>query len=310
MANPSLKIVKDISINPMTSRIGAEVTGMDISEDLPDSVIEQLRGALGKWKVLVFRNQNATESNHIAFGRRFGELTIAHPSSQRPAHIAYPEIYVVDINELKQTYEVFRPVSLTPTIFPPPQTAGWHTDITFVKNPAMGSILRAVKVPKAGGDTVFTNLVEAYKSLSPEIQNLLARLRAVHTYYKTGTAETVREMQFAAVHPMVRVHPETGERALFVNPGFTSHIVGLSRRESDSLLNLCFEIIRSEEFTMRVRWEPNTLVFWDNRATCHFGPVDKHDVSYERVMHRVTIKGDPPVGVDGLKSEQLVGNAF
>jgi alpha-ketoglutarate-dependent sulfate ester dioxygenase len=191
--------------------------------------------------------------------------------------------------------------------------ADWHTDITFVVNPAAASILRGAAIPPYGGDTMWTNLVAAYEDLSDPIRELLDHLQAVHKWH--GYDRDVKEgydpsAQPASVHPVVRVHPVTGERALFVNPLFTRYIVGLSDRENRQILDLLFGQIARPEFTVRFRWRTDSVAFWDNRATAHLGPVDLSTSDAPRRVERVTIQGDVPVGPDGFESVALQGERF
>jgi taurine dioxygenase len=193
----------------------------------------------------------------------------------------------------------------------------WHTDVTFVPNPPMGSILRGVVVPPYGGDTQWVNLAIAYARLSPQLQTLLDGLHAVHHNQlpiKRGDMPPALAKQFLgtglrAVHPVVRVHPETGEKSLFVNPNFTSHIVEVSRQESRHLLAMLYEHMTDAEFSTRFRWQPNSIAFWDNRATAHLVPTDIPP-GMHRSMQRITIAGDTPVGPDGSTSYALEGATF
>jgi taurine dioxygenase len=194
----------------------------------------------------------------------------------------------------------------------------WHTDVTAVVNPPAGSILRAVNVPEIGGDTTWTNLVAAYEGLSEPLRALADGLKAEHRFnarqrFKETDNPFIRRAAAnpqVSIHPVVRVHPETGERALFVSPGFTSHLIGLSQRESDKLLELFFEQIAKPAYTVRFRWNPGDIAFWDNRATAHLGPQDLDDYDVERVLYRTTLVGDVPVGVDGFRSLLVEGQPF
>ena len=193
----------------------------------------------------------------------------------------------------------------------------WHTDVTFVPNPPMGSILRGVVIPPYGGDTQWTNLVVAYERLSEPLQRLCDELHAVHHNHlplargelSGALKEQFQSKDLRAVHPVVRVHPESGEKALFVNSNFTSHIVELSRREGNHLLAMLYEHIADPSLTCRFRWEPDSVAFWDNRATCHLAPTDIPP-GMPRSMQRITIAGDLPVGPDGSASYSLSGDAF
>ena len=193
----------------------------------------------------------------------------------------------------------------------------WHTDVTAVVNPPKASILRAVNVPAFGGDTQWTNLVAAYEGLSAPLKALANSLRAEHRFgarispnEDNPFLRRINKNPQVSIHPVVRVHPETGERALYVNPGFTSRLIGLSQPESDRILDLFFEQITRPEYTVRFRWNAGDIAFWDNRATAHLGPRDLDHLDVERVLYRTTLTGDVPVGVDGFKSELVQGQPF
>ena len=292
-----------IEVQPIAGQIGADIVGIDLSRDLDDATIAEVRAALLEWKVVFFRDQDITPAQQIAFGRRFGSVTPAHPTL-KPEMPEYPEILTIDNQQYTddgaRNYE-----------------KRFHTDVTFVENPPMASILRAVTVPPRGGDTQWSNLAQAYAELSPPLQQLADDLHAVHhnqlhlargddrsTIHSKFESETRR-----AVHPVVRVHPETGERCLFVNPGFTSHLVELSRAESRQVLDLLYWHITQPQFTVRFRWFPGSIAFWDNRATAHLVPGDVPP-GMRRTLHRITLAGDTPVGVDGERSYSLDGAAF
>ncbi len=298
-----------LQVRPVTRAIGAEIEGIDLREPLAADTVAELAGALARHKVLFFRDQPITQQQQIAFGRNFGELTPAHPIQRGDDE--NPEIFVVDTRVAKAQFghgkerEPYAPPRLTAT--------GWHTDITFVANPALASILHGTVIPPYGGDTLWTNLVAAYEDLSEPIRDLVDKLHAVHRWhgYNGETRDDYDPSRPpAAVHPVVRVHPVTGERALFVNPVFTSYIVGLSDRENRQVLELLFDQIARPEFTVRFRWEPHSIAFWDNRATAHLGPVDLASSDFDRRVERVTITGDLPVGPDGFVSVPLRGDLF
>lgn len=294
-----------VDVRPVAGHIGAEIHGVDLRQDLDDATVAEIRAALLRWKVVFFRDQDITATQQIAFGRRFGEVTPAHPTL--PAEIPeHPEILVLDNRKFSGGD------AAGPRI-----ESRWHTDVTFVPNPPMGSILRGVVVPPYGGDTQWTNLAVAYERLSAELRDLLDGLHAVHHNtlpiergeMPSGMAEQFQSSYIASVHPVVRVHPETGERVLFVSPNFTSHIVELSRRESAHVLALCYEQLTNPEFTARFHWEPGSIAFWDNRATAHLVPTDI-PLGFHRRMERITLAGDVPVGVDGEASSGLDGASF
>lgn len=299
---------QQLDVRPLTSVIGAEIRGLDLREPLDPPLVRELTDALVQWKVLFFRDQPLTRDQHVAFGRAFGELTPGHPIQVSPDDHA--EILVVDTRRQRATFghTEARPFG------PPRRTlGGWHTDITFVANPATASILRGVVIPPYGGDTLWTNLVAAYEDLSAPIQRLLDGLQAVHVWHGYD-GETRPDHDPAAppsaVHPVVRVHPVSGERALFVNPVFTRYVVGLSDRESRGLLDLLFDQIARPQFAVRFHWEPDSIAFWDNRSTAHLGPVDLATAEFDRRVERVTVVGEVPVGPDGFRSQPLQGELF
>lgn len=243
--------VQVIGVRPVAGHIGADITGVDISQPLSDDQVTEIREALHRHKVIFFRDQHLDHASQIAFGRRFGELTYAHPHDEAPPE-TYPEIFTVDPRRYEQRYgEEFRQENRRRQYS---YFTGWHTDVTAAVNPPAASILRADVVPDVGGDTTWTSLVAAYEGLSEPVQAFVRTLRAEHRYGGSDAprgdgayAKRINDNLLVAIHPVVRVHPETGEQALFVNPGFTSHIVGVSARESKAILDLLYgEITRPE----------------------------------------------------------------
>jgi taurine dioxygenase len=294
-----------LDVRPMSGFIGAEIFGVDLSQPLDPAVVAEIRSTLLQWKVVFFRDQDLTPAQHIAFGRQFGEVTPAHPTL--PAMIPeHPEILVLGRKNDAMKDDMGLRIE-----------SRWHTDVTFVPNPPMASILRGVVLPPYGGDTQWLNLAVAYDQLSPQIQQLIDGLHAVHhNILPIGRGEMTSKLaqvfassDLRAVHPVVRVHPETGEKVLFVNPNFTSHIVELSRQESRHLLAMLYEHMALPQFTCRFRWQPGSIAFWDNRATAHIVPIDTPP-QYERTMQRITLAGDVPVGPDGSTSYALAGDSF
>ena len=302
-----MAITTSIDVRPLSGHTGAEILGVDLGRPLEPEIVAQIRATLLQWKVVFFRDQEISQDQHIAFGRRFGEVTPAHPTLP-PAFPDHPEILLLD----NENYASAERDGKGPSI-----ESRWHTDVTFVPNPPMASILRGVVVPPYGGDTQWTNLAVAYATLSEPLQRLCDGLHAVHHNYlpiKRGELPTALKEQFQskdlrAVHPVVRVHPETGEKVLFVNPNFTSHIVELTRQEGAHLLSMLYEHLTSAPFTCRFHWEPNSVAFWDNRATCHLVPTDiPHGM--HRSMQRITLAGDVPTGPAGEQSYALAGETF
>lgn len=300
-----------LDIRPLAGHIGAEIFGPDLSRPLEPEVVAEIRATLVKWKVVFFRDQQLTQEQHIAFGRQFGEITPAHPTL--PAAFAdYPEILLLDNQAFAKREAAGGGRPTGPSI-----ESRWHTDVTFVPNPPMGSILRGLVVPPYGGDTQWTNLVVAYDTLSAPLQRLCDELHAVHHNFlpvSRGELSGALKKQFQSqdirsVHPVVRVHPESGEKALFVNPNFTSHIVELSRAEGNHLLAMLYEHLTNPGYTCRFRWEAGSVAFWDNRATCHIVPTDVPPGAH-RAMQRITIAGDLPVGPDGATSYPVPADTF
>ncbi len=294
-----------LDVRPTAGYIGAEIHGVDLSQPLDPAVVAEIRAVLLQWKVVFFRDQELDQAQHLAFVKQFGTPTPAHPTL--PAIFPdFPEILLLD-NQRMAGGEAKKSGPLI--------ESRWHTDVTFVVNPPMGSILRGVVVPPYGGDTQWINLAVAYEQLSQPIRSMIDGLHAVHHNQlpvKRGDLPSALAKQFLgsgirAVHPVVRVHPETGEKVLFVNPNFTSHIVEVSRQESGHLLAMLYEHMANAEFSTRFRWQPGSIAFWDNRATAHLVPTDI-PAGMHRSMQRITLAGDVPVGPDGSPSYVLEGD--
>jgi taurine dioxygenase len=275
-----------LDIERLEPTIGARVHGIDLSRATDDQV-RAVRAALAEYKVLFFAGQHDLHPDgQIALGRRLGEVTESHPVVPGVDE-EHPEIYALD-----SATGGFADV--------------WHTDVTFVRRPPLGSVLRAVVLPPTGGDTQWADLELAYRSLSEPVQRLADQLVAVHDgtrefgYYLAQREERTKweGEEFRALvpvaHPVVRVNPDTGRRGLFVNPGFVSHIEGVSDAESRYLLDLFYAHITKPEHIVRHRWSVGDVVMWDNRSTVHYANRDYGD--QRRVMHRLTLRGDVPVG--------------
>jgi taurine dioxygenase len=304
-----------LSVRPIAGHIGADISGVDISRPLDGPTVDAVRDALLKHKVIFFRGQELDHASQIAFGRQFGELTYAHPHDDAPP-TGFPEIFTIDPRRYEERYgkDFTQQVRRRQYSY----FSGWHTDVTAAVNPPTASILRSETVPDLGGDTTWTNLVAAYEGLSEPVKSFVDGLRAEHRYGggqkpaddNSPYAKRVNDNLLVAHHPVVRVHPETGERGLFVNPGFTSHVVDVSPHESRAILDLLYAEITRPEYTVRFRWEPGSVAFWDNRATAHLAPRDLEHLDVERRLHRVTLIGDRPVGPDGRESELIAGKPF
>jgi alpha-ketoglutarate-dependent sulfate ester dioxygenase len=311
----ALEEAPTIVVRPVAGHTGADISGIDIGGPLAPETAQQLKDALHKYKVIFFRDQHLDHAAQIAFGQQFGQLTYAHPHDEAPPE-GYAEIFTVDPRRYEQRYgKGFREQVRRRQYS---YFTGWHTDVTAAVNPPAVSILRAEVVPELGGDTQWTNLQAAYEGLSPTVQSFVDGLRAEHRYggpdsglsRNSSYAKRVEDNLLVAIHPVVRVHPVTGVKGLFVNPGFTSHIVDVSPRESKAILDLLYAEITQPKYTVRFRWEPGSVAVWDNRATSHLAPTDIEHLDLQRTLHRVTVIGEIPVGPDGRESELVAGKPF
>jgi alpha-ketoglutarate-dependent taurine dioxygenase len=296
--------LRHITVQPMSLHIGAEIGGVNLKQPMSDEVVQEIRAAWVKWKVIFFRDQHLDHSSHIAFGRRFGEPTIGHPVFGHED--AFPEIYsVAKTRKGNATYQG-KPM-LAPWTF-------WHADLTPAVNPPVGSILRGDIIPPYGGDTQWTNLAAAYQGLSETMRSFVEGLDARHSFDtpqggagKVEYAAAVRKRQLISEHPLVTVHPESGERVLYISPQFVKSVCGLHPRESQKLLELLWEHAVRPEFTLRFRWQEGDVAFWDNRSTAHLAPLDIFESDFDRQLYRITLVGDVPTGVDGRKSRSIEG---
>ncbi|MFD4395560.1 TauD/TfdA dioxygenase family protein [Kitasatospora sp. NPDC058397] len=305
-----------IDVRQLAGHIGAMIDGVDLAEALPDPTIDAVRAALLRHKVVFLRGQRLGHPEHIAFGRRLGELT-RRPGRKHGVHPdGYPEVLTVDpdvedTRHGQRFEERLRPKALEPY-------SGWHVDLAAAVNPPAISVLRAETVPPYGGDTQWTNLVAAYQGLSEPLRVLADGLRAEHTLYAANRlllsdkedVEVLRRLTedtLLSVHPVVRVHPETGERALFAPPASVTHLRGLLPWESRHLLELFHGHIGRPEYSVRWQWAPGDVAIWDNRAVAHLQPADLDRTDHRRTLYRVTVLGDRPVGPDGFTSEAVHG---
>jgi alpha-ketoglutarate-dependent taurine dioxygenase len=284
-----------LTVRPLTGTLGAEITGVDLRRRLDDATVAELRALWLGYKVLFFREQFLLPEEQVALARRFGSLTPAHPVVPGPLP-ALPEILVLDSRRMRDSFEYASTRARS-------REVGWHTDVTFMPTPPAGSILSAQAVPEAGGDTLWADTQAAYERLDEPVRRLVEGLTAVHDgrhvfggFLAAGRpirweGETYRDLD-PVEHPVVRTHPETRRRSLFVNPQFTSHIAGLPARDGAALLELLYAHMTVPEVTVRHRWRAGDVAFWDNRATMHYATLDYGDA--DRVMHRVTLRGDRP----------------
>jgi taurine dioxygenase len=270
-----------LAIRRLAGALGAEISGVDLAAELPDATIAAIRAALNQHQVIFFRDQSLSPERHKAFGRRFGPLNV-HP-------------YVAGMAGHPEVMEIIKEPSDRLNF-----GGGWHSDMSFLENPSIGSILHAVETPSFGGDTLFASQAAAYDALSDGMKATLETLGAVHSagreYSAKGqSAQKRASMQVAEaeglagefVHPVVKVHPETGRRALYVNPAFTMRFDGWTKRESKPLLDYLFEHGRQEAFTCRFGWRDGSVAFWDNRQVWHYALNDYP--GQRRHMRRVTV---------------------
>ena len=255
------------SVTRLAGALGAEVTGVRLAE-ISQQEADAIRALLTTHKVLVFPDQHLGVEDHVALGEKFGALEGAHPNLRNP-ELDHPNVF-----ELKASHGGI--------------ADEWHTDLTFTEAPPLMSILNMVVCPETGGDTMWTNLIAAYNDLSEPMQEMLDGLTALHDARPHGNREAM------AIHPVVRVHPETGEKALYVNEHFTRRIVEMNAFESEALLTFLTRWVQSPRFTVRVRWSQGAIGMWDNRVTQHFV---LNDFQGERMIQRVTVLGDHPQGV-------------
>jgi taurine dioxygenase len=267
-----------IEVRKSTPRIGAEILGVDLSRPLGNQQFQEVHDALMDRLVIFFRDQRLTVEQHMDFGRRFGKLHM-HPAS--PDVVAdHPEVLVIRADEKSKSVP----------------GEDWHSDVSCEAEPPMGSILHLTEVPAdGGGDTMFANMYLAYETLSGPVRKFVDGLTAVHDgekRYRGHYGDDRGRIYPRAEHPIVRTHPVTGKKCLFVNRFFTSHIVGLRREESDAILEMLYRHIETPEFAMRFQWQPNSIAFWDNRCAQHHAVWDYYPS--KRYGHRVTICGDKP----------------
>ena len=271
-------------ISPVSPSIGAEISGVDLCEALCPETVLRLRQALLDHGVIFFRDQNLAPGEQMAFAGYFGE-PVEYPFIKGLKD--YP--LVVPIMKLEGETRNFGGI--------------WHSDTAYLPEPPMATILYAKELPRVGGDTLFANMYTAYETLSDGMKTMLAPLNALNSATNQAVSDTRKDriedsgkdastLQTEAVHPVVRTHPETGRKALYVNRAHTVRFDGMTESESAPLLAYLFAHQIREEFTCRFRWSPGAIAFWDNRCTQHY-PVNDYD-GHKRLLHRITLKGDAP----------------
>lgn len=271
------------SLTPIAPLIGAVVDGVDLAEPVDADLFDQLNRALLEWKVLFFRDQHITGEQQATFASSWGPLE-THPFYGR---VTGTEAAAPEVVRLEKDAEVVGFEN------------AWHSDVTWRAEPSLGSVLRAVEIPEVGGDTMWADMGAAYDRLTPAMQAVIEPLVAVHDWWDNfGLAmdpderDRVRPRFPAVEHPVVRTHPETGRKTLYVNRIFTQHIVGLAPEASAELLDHLYQQANFPEYQCRWRWRPGDVAFWDNRSTQHYAVSDYHP--QRRVMERITICGDRP----------------
>jgi taurine dioxygenase len=267
-----------IDVRPLTTTIGAEIHGIDLAE-VDDGTFAEVEKAFADNKVLFFRDQDITTAQHVAFCRRLGDLEV-HPFA--PSKPDYPEVMVLRHGKDR-----------------PGAENNWHSDVTWRLEPSLGSMLRALEVPEVGGDTLFADMEAAYDGLGDTMKAMLDDLVAVHDFVRVfargKSADEIAELRKEyppAEHPVIRTHPVSGRKSIYVNVAFTSHIRGLRADESVQLLTYLYRQAAKPEYQCRFRWERNSFALWDNRCVQHYAVSDYWP--HRRVMERVTIVGDRP----------------
>jgi taurine dioxygenase len=295
--HPESAVSSRLAITPLSGTIGAEVRGVDLHQPLDAGTVADIRRALLDYKVIFFPGAHLSADEHKQFAAYFGPITNAHPVI--PGVGDHKEVFELDYTKIRELLAADKEASASEY----GDRDKWHTDVTFVKTPPLGSILNAIVIPAAGGDTLWADTQAAYEGLSRPIRDLLDGLTAIHDGTRTfgkvfdylgrgeWDGETFTEL-VPVEHPVVRTHPETGRKNLFVNPGFTVSIKGLSGKESETLLRFLYAHMATPEYVVRYRWDEGDLGFWDNRTTMHYAIGDYGTA--HRVIQRVTIQGDRP----------------
>ena len=271
-------------LNKLSPELGAEISGIDLSKDFNEEIQNKIYNDLIRYKVLFFRDQNITPQFHIEFAKSFGSIEEPHPVY--PHVDGFPEIVLLENDKDN-----------------PPDTDEWHTDVTFKNDPPFASVLYSKIIPEVGGDTLWSSLSKIYDALPNELKGQIENLRAIHdmgsfrnNYMNDDDKESSIKLnkgfqEFGnAVHSVVKEHPISNERFLYINPSFTSQIVGMTTTDSNNLLSYLFNFMCKPEFQIRFKWTPNTLAIWDNRCTMHYAIGDY--MPDKRVMHRVTVLSD------------------
>jgi len=285
-----------VRVKKLGANIGAEISGVDLTRKLDPADVKMIKDAFVEHEVLVFRDQALTQDQYIDFTGQLGELTIHPFATALPDH---PELIVLDNDKNN----------------PPLSTDQWHSDEMFRLEPPWATALRSTIVPQIGGDTCFASMTSAYESLNPSLQDFYASLEAVNDFkvfrvLYSGTREGREKLveledKFPnANHPVVRIHPVSKKKAIYVSPQTTKYIANVRDFESEHILHMLYQLPDIPEYQLRVRWEPNMIALWDNISTQHYAPRDF--LPYRRRMERLTIKGSRPYGIAGKKKYKAV----
>lgn len=273
-----------MEIQLLSRDIGAKILGINLSENLSQKIYDDIYDALIKYQVIFFKNQVISPKDHIKFAKSFGDIESSHPIY--PHVKEFPEVVVLENNKNN-----------------PPDTNVWHTDVTFKPKPAFASILYSLVIPPVGGDTMWSSMTAAYAALPNEIKKYIHELKAVHDMSDFRNNFTVGEPEGlanklikaherfgSAIHPIVKIHPISKKPFLYINPGFTVHVIGMNSTESRRLLNYLYDHMNQPEFQIRFKWSENDIAMWDNRCTMHYALSDYNGLN--RKMHRVTVIND------------------
>ena len=276
--------MREYSLTPITPAIGAEISGIDLSLPLSQDQLDQIYQDLIDYNVIFFRDQNISPKNHVALANSFGEIEPPHPVY--PHVKGFPEIVLLE-NDSNN----------------PPDTDVWHTDVTFKSDPAFTSILYSKIIPPTGGDTLWCSLSAIYESLPNDMKKYLESLRAVHdmgdfrnNFINEDNIDSAHKLNEGykkfgnAIHPVIKKHPISNKKFLYINPGFTSQLVGMNMTESNNLLSYLFNFMNKPEFQIRFKWSANTVAIWDNRCTMHYAVGDY--MPHHRQMNRITVLND------------------
>jgi taurine dioxygenase len=278
-----------MKVQPLTGTLGAEISNIDLKQPLTKEQSNEIISTILKYRVIFFRQQFLSPTDEVTFAKIFGKLTPAHPL-QGGLDADHPEILVLD----SKAYKLGVGQRGDGTSY----NNRYHTDVTFLEAPAAYTVLASVELPQRGGDTIWVDQTDLYNSLSPGLQNYLEKLYAIHDGSRAFPAGIGLTLKEPVRHPVIRIHPETGEKCVFVNSVFTQSIEGVSEYESDGILRLLFSMAALPDRQVRWKWTTGDVVVWDNRNTSHYAVADYTE---RRVMYRITVEGSKPFGPQDIK---------